>query len=78
MSVRRDGGYVRSQRLLLIAREIAKEFSVNKECNVERLKLDLLMVMGLTEKTLTEYISVVCRAKGWLIQDGIITPGALE
>lgn len=69
---------MRSQRLLIIAREIAKSFSSEQKCSVEGLKRDLLFSLGLTEKTLTEYINVVCRAKGWTIQDGTITPGLIE
>jgi hypothetical protein len=31
--------------------------------------------MGLTEKTAREYVDVVVRAKGWHLNDGIITLG---
>lgn len=75
MSERRDGGYVRSQRLMLIAREIAKDLSQDKICNVENIVRRLLFDMGLTEKTLRNYVDVVCRAKGWVLNDGVITAG---
>lgn len=62
-------------RLLDIARLIAKKFSQEKKCEIEQLKLDIAMDIGLTEKTAMEYIDLVCRAKGWTIRDGVIYPG---
>jgi hypothetical protein len=75
LSVRRDGSFVRSQRLLDISRLIAKAFSIDKRCNIEDLKLNIAMNIGLTEKTALQYVDLVCRAKGWTIKDGFIYPG---
>lgn len=75
MSARRDGSFVRSQRLLDISRLIAKAFSQDRKCNVETLKLTIAMEIGLTEKTALQYIDLVCRAKGWVVKDGDIHPG---
>lgn len=76
MSVRRDGSFVRSQRLLEIARMIALDFSENKKSEIEQLKLRIQMEIGLTEKTASEYVNTVCRAKGWHLKDGYIYPEA--
>lgn len=78
MSVRRDGSYVRSQRLLEICKEIAKSFSVHHWCRIEDLKLSVALNMGLTETKALEYIDLVVRAKGWQIKDGVIYPGGLN
>ena len=75
MSVRRDGSYVRSQRLLTISKMIAKDFSQDHKSELEDLKLKIAMEIGLTEKTAMQYVDLVCRAKGWTIKDGFIYPG---
>lgn len=75
MSIRRDGSFVRSMRLLEIARMIAKDFSDFKQSDLESLKLRVAMEIGLREKTAMEYIDLVCRAKGWSMKDGVIVPG---
>lgn len=74
MSVRRDGAYVRSQRLLWIAREIAKGFARNRQVIISTFIAQLQMETGLTDKTLLSYIDTISRAKGWFVHDGIIYP----
>lgn len=78
MSVRRDGSYVRSKRLLEIAKHIALDFNFNQKSNVEDRLCVIMLNMGLTEKRAMEYIELVCRARGWIIKDGFIYPGDLN
>lgn len=74
MSIRRDGCAVRSQRLLEIQRFIAKQFTASGKCEVSLIVNSCALFMGLTEKRLLEYIGVVCRAKGWVQNEGVIYP----
>ena len=77
MSGRRDGSYVRSERLVQIARQIAYRItnSKTKQCSIEELNLWIQFDLGLTEKRATEYVDLVVRAKGWLKKDGFIETG---
>jgi len=77
MSGRRDGSYVRSERLLRIAKQIVYTINNegNKQCEYAELLTWIMFDMGLTEKTAREYVDVVVRAKGWHLNDGIITLG---
>ena len=77
MSSRRDGSYVRSQRLLDIAKQIAYKIheSTNKLCSYDELIIWVQMWMGLTDKKAAEYINLVLKAKGWILKDGFISYG---
>jgi hypothetical protein len=74
MSIRRDGAFVRQQRLMMIAKEIAKKVSYTFEkcCNVEDLVNWTKFELGLTEKCARNYIDTVVAAKGWFYVDGAI------
>ena len=80
MTIRRDGCYVRKNRLIAIARQIV--FRINNSTANSVQKQTILnwavMQFGLTEKRLEEYIDVVVKAKGWSLSDGIITIGELD
>lgn len=73
MSVRRDGSFIRSQRLIQIGKRIAVGLSEFKTVDVEQLILWIQMNLGLTEKRASEYVAVVVKAKGWVLKDGEIT-----
>jgi len=80
MSGRRDGSFVRSERLLRIARQIVSTIHKSdvKQCEYAGLLTWIMFDMGLTEKTAREYVDVVVRAKGWRLNDGVITLGEPE
>ena len=74
MSSRRDGSFVRSQRLLGIAKQIAYKisFSEDKVCEVAELLNWIMFEQGLTEKRAKEYMDIVVKAKGWVLDNGEI------
>ena len=78
MSLRKDGSWLRVQRLMEIAKEIAKHFNDGGKCNFETLMLWVEFKIGLTETRARDYIITVVRAKQWEIQDGFILPGEME
>ena len=77
---RRDGSYVRSRRLITIARMIAAEFAetknngANSQCNIEDLITQIEFEIGLTEGRARSYVDTVVKAKGWVVKDGFIYP----
>ena len=73
MTFRRDGGFVRSERLLRIAKQIAIGINQAKTVSVEQINLWIQLNIGLTEKRAGEYIDTVVRAKGWVLRDGYIS-----
>lgn len=72
MSNRRDGSYIRSQRLMEVAKKIAYDISFNpdKTCHKDDLVNWIMFEMGLTEKRAREYVEIVIKAKGWLVNNG--------
>lgn len=79
MSIRRDGSFIRSQRLLEIAKMVAKEITASnsRQCSYDLILNRIMLNVGLTEKRASEYICVVCHARGWQIKDGFIVPGEI-
>jgi len=81
MSGRRDGAFYRSQRLIEVAKLIAREFNekqgngaAQQFCNYEDIVTLIQFDVGLTEKRAREYVCVVVSAKGWVMKDGYIFP----
>ena len=68
--MRKDGSWVKSQRLGEISRLIST--SMPKGCDYKKLLVRLQFEMGLTMARAEEYIDLVCMAKGWIQHNGII------
>jgi len=68
--MRKDGSWVKTQKL----KEIAKMISTKMPdgCNYDKLLIKIQFEMGLTESRAEEYIDLVCQAKGWIKQNGVI------
>lgn len=76
MSGRRDGTFIRRERLMQIARQIACDLTQDKRCVFEDMVLWCQYHIGFTEKTAKEYVAVVIKAHvDWKLNDGIITVG---
>jgi hypothetical protein len=57
-----------------IAKQIAYMFTENKgRADLEKLVTWIMFDQGLTEKRAREYISIVVRAKGWVVNDGFVS-----
>ena len=70
---RRDGAWIKAQRLQAIARMIAKTFP--KGVSYDRMVSLVELEIGLSTQKAREYIDKVIEAKGWRVEDGIIKPG---
>lgn len=68
--MRKDGSWVKSQRLAEISRTIAS--TMPKGCDYEKLLIKIQFEMGLTVNRAEEYVDLVCLAKGWINNNGII------
>ena len=78
MSVRKDGSWMRSQRLVQISKQIAKDFNDGGKCSFEDLLLWIEFEIGLTEATARKYVDTIIRAKRWKLQDGFILPSEVK
>lgn len=65
--MRKDGSWVKSQRLQEISRMIAP--TMPDGCNYKKLLVKIQFEIGLTESRAEEYVDLVCLAKGWIHKD---------
>lgn len=68
--VRRDGAFIKTERVRRIGKEIAKHSP--KAMSLDRLMAWVEMEIGLTRKRAEEYILLACLAHGWVIEDGMV------
>jgi hypothetical protein len=68
--MRKDGSYVKVERLSLIRKEIAKQFPNPVE--VSKVELWVECNIGLTPEKARDYIDKAVAAAGWVITDGKI------
>lgn len=68
--VRKDGAFIKKQRLMEISKSIARTFpdGIDYEKFVKRVQFDL----GLREQTARDYINLVLEAQGWTAREGVI------
>ena len=79
MSGRRDGTFIRKERLMAIAKEIAYDLNQDKRCVYEDVILWCQYNIGLTEKKAREYVDVVVKAHtDWHLNNGLITCGEVS
>lgn len=69
--VRKDGTWVKIQRLAQIAQFIAKAMGEGK-VEIEKTLVWIQYEMGLTEQKAREYLGLVMIKHGWINNDGII------
>jgi len=69
--VKKDGGWVRTQRLMQIAKHIASAMNEGKVA-VDKTIVWIQWEMGLTESKAREYLGLVMIKQGWINNDGII------
>jgi len=69
---RRDGAWIKAQRLKMIAKEVAKTFP--EGADLEHVLLWIEVNIGLSRKKAQEYLAKVVAVKGWRIEDGRILP----
>jgi hypothetical protein len=70
--VRRDGSYVKVERLKQIGKEIARYFP--EPVDYHKMVLWVEMNIGLSPVKAVEYIDKVIEAHGWIVEDGKIKP----
>lgn len=69
--VKKDGGWVRTQRLMRISTFVAKAMSEG-EVTIDKTLAWIQWEMGLTEQRAREYLGLVLIHQGWIDDDGII------
>ena len=68
--MRRDGSFVKVERISQIRKEIAK--LLPDPVDVEKLKLWVECNIGLSKQKTEEYVELAIRTAGWIIEDGKI------
>lgn len=68
--MRRDGSFVKSERLKIISKQIKQELP--NPVDLKKLRLWIEINIGLTPEKAESYISVVVEANGWVVNDGKI------
>ena len=68
--MRKDGSFIKTERLAQIAKQIVKGFP--EPVDYHKLVLWVEMNIGLRADTASEYITKICEAHDWAIEDGKI------
>jgi hypothetical protein len=68
--MRRDGSFVKVERINQIRREIAK--NLPNPVDLEKLRIWVECNIGLSKQKAEEYIDIVVSSAGWIIVDGKI------
>jgi len=68
--VRRDGAFVKTQRIKQIVREIARQ--PPGPVSLDRMVTWVEVNIGLSTRRALEYIEKACLAQGWLVTNGEI------
>jgi hypothetical protein len=71
--MRKDGAFVKLDRIRQIQKEITKCFP--KEVELNRIILWTEMNIGLTQEKAEEYITKIIDANGWVLSEGKISSG---
>lgn len=70
--VRKDGTWVKIQRLTQITQFVAKAMGEGK-VEMEKTLVWIQYELGLTEQRAREYLGLIMIKQGWINNDGIIT-----
>jgi len=62
---RRDGAFIKTERIKRIAKEIAKQAPKNVE--IEKVLMWIEANIGLSPKRSLEYLNLACASQGWII-----------
>jgi len=73
MRERRDGGWVKQQRMNLIAAKISKALNEGAIVDLEKTVAWIEINIGLTEKRALSYIEKLAISFDWKIENGLIS-----
>lgn len=68
--VKRDGAFLKTQRITKIGQHIAK--NISKGVDYEGLLTWIEATIGLTNMKAREYVAIACRVHAWEIKKGVI------
>jgi len=73
---RRDGAFIRAQRLHQIAQKVAQ--AMPEGADYERVLDWIEFTIGLSRPRAKEYLDKVIRVHGWTVKNGVIKPAEEE
>jgi hypothetical protein len=74
--VRKDGAFIKSQRLITIGREVAKHMP--NGVPYDKIIMWIEWNIGLSKVKATEYLDAVIERYDWAVEDGVIKAGLKE
>jgi len=69
---KRDGSWVKTQRINQITQKIAPDINNGKKVNLKKLFAWISITIGLTNKTATTYLEELATVYDWIIDDKFI------
>ena len=72
MPFKRDGSWVKTQRINQITQKIAPDINNGKKVNLKKLFAWISITIGLTNKTATTYLEELATVYDWIIDDKFI------